>query len=64
MSAEVRFHAASDMGRGDWQTRAEVTSSMTCDAEAFHVESTLDVHENGEVIFTRSWSFDFPRDQV
>jgi len=52
------------MGRGDWQTRAEVTSSMTCDAEAFHVESTLDVHENGEVIFTRSWSFDFPRDQV
>ena len=64
LSAEVRFHAASDMGRGDWQTRAEVTSSMTCDAEAFHVESTLDVHENGEVIFTRSWSFDFPRDQV
>jgi hypothetical protein len=52
------------MGRGDWQTRAEVTSSMTCDAEVFHVESTLDVHENGEAIFTRSWEFDFSRDQV
>jgi hypothetical protein len=37
---------------------------MTCDAEVFHIESTLDVHENGEVIFTRSWEFDFPRDQV
>jgi hypothetical protein len=64
LSAEVRFHAASDMGRGDWQTRAEVTSSMTCDAEAFHVEARVDVNENGEVIFTRSWEFDFPRDQV
>jgi hypothetical protein len=64
LSAEVRFHAASDMGRGDWQTRAEVTSSMTCDAEAFHVEARLDVHETGEVVFTRSWSFDFPRDNV
>ena len=64
LSAEVRFHAASDMGRGDWQTRSDVKSSMTCDAEAFHVESTLDVSENGEKIFTRSWRFDFPRDNV
>jgi hypothetical protein len=64
LSAEVRFHATSDMGRGDWQTRSDVTSSMTCDAETFHVESMLDVYENGEKIFTRSWSFDFPRDNV
>jgi uncharacterized protein len=64
LSAEVRFHATSDMGRGDWQTRADVTSSMTCDAEAFHVESTLGVFENDEVVFTRSWEFDFPRDNV
>jgi hypothetical protein len=52
------------MGRGNWQTRSDVTSSMTCDAESFHVESELDVFENGEVIFTRSWSFAFPRDLV
>ena len=64
LSAEVRFHAASDMGRGNWQTRSDVTSSMTCDAESFHVESELDVFENGEVIFTRSWSFAVPRDLV
>jgi uncharacterized protein len=64
LSAEVRFHAASDMGRGDWQTRAEVTSSMTCDAKTFYVEARLDVHENGEMIFTRSWDLDFPRDNV
>jgi uncharacterized protein len=64
LSAEVRFHAESEMGRGDWQTTSAVTSSMTCDAESFHVESRLDVHENGELVFTRSWRFDFPRDNV
>ena len=64
LSAEVRFHATSAMGRGDWQTRSDVTSSMTCNAETFHVESTLDVYENDEKIFTRSWTFDFPRDHV
>jgi len=64
LSAEVRFHATSAMGRRDWQTRSDVTSSMTCDAETFHVESTLDVYENDEKIFTRSWTFDFPRDHV
>jgi hypothetical protein len=52
------------MGRGDWQTRSEVHSRMTCDAETFRVEARLDVHENNEVIFTRTWNFDFPRDNV
>lgn len=64
LSAAVHFHAASGMGRGDWQTLADVTSSMTSDAQAFQVESTLDVYENGDKIFTRSWTFTFPRDGV
>jgi hypothetical protein len=59
LSAEVRFHATSDMARG-----SEVTSSMASGAEAFQIESTLDVYENGERIFTRSWSLGFPRDNV
>ena len=37
---------------------------MICDAEAFHVESRLEVQENGEQIFTRSWTFRFPRDHL
>jgi len=52
------------MGRGEWQTRSDVTSSMTCGVETLHVESTLEVREGGEVVFTRSWDFNFPRDLV
>jgi putative CocE/NonD family hydrolase len=64
LSAAVRFHATSGMGRGDWSTRSEVHSSMTCDAESFHVEAALDVAEGTESIFRRKWHFTIGRDQV
>jgi hypothetical protein len=37
---------------------------MTCDAEAFHVTSALDVYEGDEKVFARTWTFRFPRDHV
>jgi uncharacterized protein len=64
LSAAVRFNATSGMGRGDWSTRSEVHSSMTCDAESFHVEAVLDVAEGTESIFRRKWHFTIGRDQV
>jgi putative CocE/NonD family hydrolase len=64
LSASVRFHATSGVGRGDWAMLSEVRSSMTCDAVSFHVEAELHVTENGAQIFERSWSLDFPRDNV
>ncbi|MET1009812.1 MAG: hypothetical protein ABWY96_07175, partial [Gaiellaceae bacterium] len=64
LSAEVRFHATSSMGRGDWSTRSEVTSAMTSDAESFHVSTTLQVTEGEATVFERSWTHRFPRDGV
>ena len=64
LSAEVRFHATSGMGRGDWSMRSEVTSSMASDPEAFDVTTTLEVHERDERIFARTWTHRFPRDGV
>jgi hypothetical protein len=64
LSASVRFRATSGMGRGNWQTLAGVESSMTSDADTFHVESELTVTENENEVFTRSWRFAIPRDHV
>jgi predicted acyl esterase len=64
LSAEVRFHASSGMGRGDWSMRSDVTSAMTSDAEAFHVTTMLEVHELNARIFARTWTHRFPRDGV
>jgi uncharacterized protein len=64
LSAAIRFRAATGMARGDWRTRAEVTSSMTCDKEFFHVETRLDVREGDELVFEREWKLSFTRDHV
>jgi len=64
LSAEVRFHASSSMGRGDWSTRSDVRSAMTSDAEAFHVSTTLQVTEGDATVFERAWTHRFPRDGV
>jgi uncharacterized protein len=64
LSAEVRFHAATGIARGDWSGRAEVRAAMRCDAEAFHVETELTATESGEVVFSRRWEHRVPRDLV
>jgi predicted acyl esterase len=64
LSAAVRFRATSGMGRGDWSTRSQVTSSMTSDAANFHVETELTVTENENEVFMRTWRFAIPRDHV
>jgi hypothetical protein len=43
---------------------SEVASSMTSDRDTFHVQTRLDVSENGKQIFSRDWSFTIPRDHV
>jgi hypothetical protein len=64
LSGKVEFRASSGMGRGDWRMLSEVTSSMTSDRDSFHVETRLDVTENGAQIFSRDWAFTIPRDHV
>lgn len=64
LSARVAFAGTTGMARGDWRVRAEVRSEMRCDAHVLHVTSTLDAHEGDERVFSRTWTFAFPRDHV
>jgi uncharacterized protein len=64
LSAAVRFRATSGMARGDWRMLARVESEMTCDAEAFHVTTTLEVTEGEEQVLARTWTHRFLRDHV
>jgi hypothetical protein len=64
LSAAVHFRASTGMARGDWRKRADVTSSMTCDRDTFHVETRLQVNEGEERVFEREWRHSFPRDHV
>ncbi len=64
LSAQTRSDWSISVGRGDWRTRVETTSTLTADAEAFHLTNALDAYENETRIFARTWSFAVPRDLV
>jgi len=51
-------------GRGPWQTTVDLISRLTCDRDEFHVATELTCVENDEIVFTRQWKEDIPRDLV
>jgi hypothetical protein len=52
------------IGRGDWQTRVDVSSELRCDHESFHLISECSAYAGDEQVFSRTWTFDVPRDHV
>jgi hypothetical protein len=64
LSACVRCRTVATVGRGDWRTRSETESVMTCDAERFHVTVTARAYEGEACAFAKTWTFTFPRDLV
>ncbi|MBS1251298.1 MAG: Cocaine esterase [Anaerolineales bacterium] len=64
LSAEVRCERTVHVGRGDWHTRVETVSTMTSDAESFHVTNLVDAYEGNTRVFTKTWTFTVPRDHV
>jgi uncharacterized protein len=64
LSAQVRCRTVGSVGRGEWRTRSETESVMTCDAERFHVTVTARAYEGEACAFAKTWTFTFPRDLV
>ena len=64
LSARVECRTAGGIGRGDWQTRCETESVMTCDADRFLVTVVVRAFEGEACAFARTWTYTFPRDLV
>src|SRR5262249_3743598 len=47
---------------GSWRPRVESDSEMRADAATFRVWTSLRAFENEECVFSRTWTFDIPRD--
>ncbi|HEU0023415.1 MAG TPA: hypothetical protein VFQ12_02210, partial [Thermoleophilaceae bacterium] len=62
LSAEVRCHTATELGRDGWVTRAEINAVMDADAERFRVRTELEAFENGERVRRREWTFETSRE--
>ncbi|MDQ0954379.1 putative CocE/NonD family hydrolase [Streptomyces phaeochromogenes] len=50
--------------RKDWDVRVRTSTTLTCDAEEFHVNATLDAYEHGQRIASRTWNESVPRDAL
>jgi putative CocE/NonD family hydrolase len=61
LSARVSCRRTLDLGRGEWQTRIEALSVMTCTHDTFLVSTTLEAFEGNVRVFTRSWDHRIPR---
>ena len=64
LSARATCRTVGTVGRGEWQTRSEAESVMTCDAGHFHVTVTQRAFEGEACAFAKTWTFTFPRDLV
>jgi len=54
--------AAMERGRADWRVRWQATSTMTADAECFHVAVSVSASANDETVFERSYGYDIARE--
>ncbi len=61
-SLEVRWDSV--LGRGEWQTRTQITTTMTATEDDFIIAADLMAFEGVENVLTRSWSAKIPRDTV
>ena len=64
LSAIAECRRLMGVARGDWQARVEATHKMSADAEDFLVSVLLDAYEGDSRVFSKSWTFRFPRDLV
>ncbi len=61
LSASVRCERTMEIGAPGWKTVTKVDSTMSCDGEAFHVETRLSALDGDTPFFERSWSWSTPR---
>jgi hypothetical protein len=58
----VRCEYEIEIGRGDWRTRVETSSTMSSDADSFHITDAVDAYEGPVRVFARTWNVTIPRD--
>jgi len=44
------------IGRGDWQTRLETRTEVTCSAEAFFVKASIQAYEDDALVYQNTWN--------
>ena len=62
LSAETSSLRAVEVGGDGWVARTEVRSKLTCDEDAFFVETKVEAFNGAEPFFERTWTAEIPRE--
>jgi hypothetical protein len=49
---------------GEWNVRCLASGTMTATATHFHITTTLEAYQREEPAWSRTWTFEVPRDNV
>jgi hypothetical protein len=63
-TAEIQLDWTQHVGRGAWQTRTEIRTTMSATKDAFLISAALDAYEGENRVFTKSWDRAISRDGV
>jgi uncharacterized protein len=64
LSAKVRCERRMAIARGNWRTRVETQSVMSCDTTNFLVTNVLEAYDGETRVFAKTWTLSVPRDFV
>ena len=64
LSAHGETHWTETLSRDGWGVRTETMSSLTCDAESFHVRARIEAYEGDRLVYERDHATSVPRVMV
>ena len=64
LSAQGETHWTETLARDAWSVRTETMSSLTCDAESFHVRARIEAYEGDRLVYERDHATSVPRVMV
>jgi uncharacterized protein len=64
LSAETRSTWTETLERGDWRIRIETSSTLSADAESFHITNAVDAYEGNTRVHATMRTHTVPRDLV
>jgi hypothetical protein len=64
LSARIRCNRITGLRRDNWDVHIETSSTLSADAEQFHVTNVLDAYDGNTRVFTRTWHVKIPRHLV
>ena len=62
LSAAAECRWTTELRRDGWRARTESRSTLTADAETFHIDAELEAFEGDERVFHKTWQRAVPRD--